>query len=307
VTRFRFQIVSVLAVFVALAVGLGVGTAALHGPAAANARERSDSTDRRNQQLLDQLAHLNADVSVREQFAESLAPVVLAGRLTGARVLVLSTESGRSDVDGVLAMLRVAGATVAARAELADTFTDPDNQEELLDLANRSLPPSVTAGLPPGVDGVTASAALLAAVLVARNPPVSDVDIRSVLAAYTSQGYLSTATAVTTPADAVVLVAGAPATGSDANSRNAALFSVVQQFDRAGSLVVADGADSGAGNIVAMVRADTALAQNVSTIDNVATPQGRLVAAWALADQLAGRTGHYGTGAGAMLLPAGTG
>jgi hypothetical protein len=307
VTRFRFQLVSVSAVFLALAVGLGLGIAALHGPASASVRERSDTTDRRNQQLLDQLAHLNADVSVRERFAESLAPVVLAGRLTGARVLVLSTASGSSDVDGVLAMLRVAGATVAARAELADKFTDPPHAQELLDLANRSLPPSVTSGLPAGADGVTDSAALLAAVLVGRSPAVSDVDIRSVLAAYTSQGYLNLATDVTAPADAVVLVAGPPETGADASLRNAALFSVVREFDLAGSLVVADGADSGTGNIVSMVRADPALAQNVSTIDNVATPQGRLVTAWALADQLAGRTGHYGTGAGAVLVPPGTG
>jgi hypothetical protein len=51
------------------------------------------------------------------------------------------------------------------------------------------------------------------------------------------------------------------------------------------------------------LRGDPQLAQNVSTVDNVSTPQGRLVTAWAVADQIAGRVGHYGIGPGAALLP----
>ena len=78
----------------------------------------------------------------------------------------------------------------------------------MLDLATRALPPSVTGGLPTGVDGVGASTALLAAVLVARTPAVVDADITSVLAAYTSQGYLKLGTPKPAPGDAVVLVGG---------------------------------------------------------------------------------------------------
>jgi hypothetical protein len=50
---------------------------------------------------------------------------------------------------------------------------------------------------------------------------------------------------------------------------------------------------------VAQLRADTANAAKVSTVDNLSTPQGKLATAWALADQLAGKVGHYGTGPGA--------
>ena len=64
--------------------------------------------------------------------------------------------------------------------------------------------------------------------------------------------------------------------------------------------MVADGAATG---VVAQVRADPALAATVSTVDNAGTPSGRLVAAWALADLIGGRAGHYGTGAGVKLLP----
>jgi len=38
-------------------------------------------------------------------------------------------------------------------------------------------------------------------------------------------------------------------------------------------------------------------------VDNVATPQGRLAAALAVAERIAGRTGHYGIGGGTALIP----
>jgi len=44
-------------------------------------------------------------------------------------------------------------------------------------------------------------------------------------------------------------------------------------------------------------------AKTISTVDNVGTPQGRIVTALALAEQLAGRVGPYGTSSGALLLP----
>ncbi|HET6214404.1 MAG TPA: copper transporter, partial [Micromonosporaceae bacterium] len=61
------------------------------------------------------------------------------------------------------------------------------------------------------------------------------------------------------------------------------------------------------------VRGDPALAKTVSTVDNVATAQGRIVTAMALVEQLrlaistttgpnAPKAGHYGIEAGATSL-----
>ena len=301
--NFRYHVVSLTAVFFALAIGLVVGTAALNGPVADSLRDQIDSLGQQNQELRDRVNHLGADVEAREQFAEQVAPVVLANRLAGVRVLILSTPSGQEHVDGVRDMLLLAGATVTGRIGVTDRFTDPASNDELLDLAHTSLPAGVPDGLPTNSDGVEASAALLGAVLLERAPAITEADRRAVLNAYTRPGYLNGTQDVTTSAGAVVFVSGAPYTGPEAPRRNAAIVTTVAQLDNAGSVMVAASADAGAGNVVAGVRDDPRLSQTVSTVDNAGTPQGRLVAAWALSDQIAGRVGHYGIGSGAILLP----
>jgi len=303
VINFRYHVVSLTAVFLALAIGLVVGTAALNGPVADSLREQVNVLGQQNQELRDRVNHLNNDVEQREEFATQLAPVVLANRLTGDRVLVVSLPSGQEYVEDVVAMIETADATVTGRIEIKDKFTDPANNAELLDLAHVSQPASVAGGLPTNSDGVESSSALLAAVLMDRAPAVSAADLRAVLTAYRTDGYIGFPREITATAEAVVLVSGPPVTGEEATRKNAAALTLVDQFDNAGNIVVAASADAGDGNVIAELRGDPQLSKNVSTVDNVSTPQGRLVTAWAVADQIAGRVGHYGIGTGATLLP----
>jgi hypothetical protein len=301
---FRFQVVALTAVFGAVAGGLLLGTAAA-GRSASDAamREQAAMTAQDNQQLRERLEHLGDDVAARERFAEQLAPVVLAGRLASAKVLILATDAGQDNVEPVARMLGLAGATVTGRIVLRDQFLDPGQTDALLDLATTALPPTVAGGLPVSADGVSASAALLAAVLLNPSAAVTPADQHAVLVAYASRNYLTGADSVTAPSDVVVLMTGPPDTGPAAGLRNAALLSVVDRFDQAGHVVVAAPTDTGSGNVVAQLRAG-AHRSTVSTVDNVGTPQGRLVTAWAVAEQLAGRSGHFGVGAGAQLVPA---
>lgn len=301
--NFRYHVVSLTAVFFALAIGLVVGTAALNGPAVDSLREQVTSLGEQNQQLRDQINHLTADVNAREEFTEQIAPVVLRGKLSNVRVLLLSTPSGADYVEGMHRMLTIAGAQISGQVSVTEAFTDPARSDQLLDLSHTARPASVAAVIPANGDGVEASAALLAAVLQRRALEVSEDDRRSVLSAYESQGYLSGTKTVSGAADLVVVVSGPPATDSEAPSRNAAVVTLVTQLQQDARVLVVANADAGAGNVVAEVRKHPQLSQAVSTVDNVATPQGRLVAAWAAADLAAGRVGHYGIGAGASLVP----
>jgi Copper transport outer membrane protein, MctB len=303
VINFRYHVVSLTAVFLALAIGLVVDTTALNGPVADSLRDQVIVLGQQNQELRDRVNHLNNDVEQREEFATRLAPVVLANRLSGDRVLVVSVPSGQEYVDSVVEMLGIAGATVTGQVEFKDRFTDPVRNDELLDLAHTSQPPSVSGPLPTNSNGVESSAALLAAVLLDRSPAASADDTRAVLGAYRDAGYLGFPKDIAGPAQAVVVVSGPPVTDKEAAGKNAAVVTLVDQLDKAGSVVVAASADAGDGNVVAELRGDPKLAKTISTVDNVSTPQGRLVTAWAVADQIAGKVGHYGIGAGAALLP----
>ena len=132
---------------------------------------------------------------------------MLADRLGGKRVLVIAAGADAGTVDGVAGMLRVARASVAGPVTLTDRFVDPLRSQELLDTALTSLPQRRVRA-PATTDGVTASAALLAAVLLTRTPAVTADDRRSVLAAYADLGYLAGVDAAGEPADAVVVVGG---------------------------------------------------------------------------------------------------
>jgi copper transport outer membrane protein MctB len=305
VINFRYHVVSLAAVFLALAIGLVVGTAAANGPIADNLKDQFNNVSADNQQLRDTLDQRTADLDKAGEFATEAAPVLLAGKLSGKKVLVLSLEGNNKDVDktvdGVSTFLQTAGATVTGQVKLTEKFTAPTSKDQLLDTADASAPPAVSGALPNQNDGVDTSAALLATLLVGRSSPVAVDGTRTVLQAYESQGFISYDGDFTAPAEAVVLVAGAPTTGKDAKDRSAAAMTVVNRFELAGSLVVGG---LSAGGVVSAVRSDTALGKQVSTVDNTVTAFGQVAAVLAVADRMAGKAGHYGTGDGATsMLP----
>lgn len=306
--NFRYHVVSLTAVFLALAIGLVVGTAALNGPLSDTLNNDVNALRRQNQQYRDQVNHLEVEANKQEQFAKDAAPVMLAGKLTNRRVLVVSLASGDKYVDGVVDYLTLAGAKVTGRVQVQDRFTEPSSNEDLLDLANLSRPPSVVA-LPTNSNGVETSTGLLAAVLLDRVPQVSQDARDSVISAYEhgtqEHGkYIVVPGGVTGPAEAVVVVAGSPYVDRDAAKKNAAVVTMVTGLDQKVPIVVAGNGTSGDGNVVAQVRGDATLNRNVSTVDNVSTEMGRLVTSLALVEQLDGHSGHYGIDAGAnALLP----
>jgi hypothetical protein len=307
--NFRFHALAVTAVVTAVVAGLVLGALALPGPvsapapaatAVADARGADQggadqrTADQRIAELQHQVDLLAERLSAGDRMASELASSLLAGRLATRRVIVIATPSAGQDVAGVEAMLTAGGAVLGGRVELSDRFTDPSRRDDLLDLALASRPPGVSAGLPATADGVVATAALFGAVLLRRTPAVPDNDLRTVLSAYVSQGFLTGTSGVATPADALVVLTGTAA----ADAADAPLVVLAAGLGQAGP-VVAAGAGVDEGTVLRRLRTDPLTAARLSTVDNVNSPQGRLATAWALADQLAGRIGHYGNGPGA--------
>ncbi|MEU4402365.1 copper transporter [Micromonospora orduensis] len=307
--NFRYHVVSLTAVFLALAIGLVVGTAALNGPVADSLKEQVTGLRKDNQQWRQQVSNMEKQLALEEEFAEEMSQVVLPGTLTGRRVVVLSLPNGRDHTEGVLKKLQLAGATITGRVDLQDKFINPDNNSNLLELAvTAARPTAQTTGLPGNGHGVETSSALLASVLLDRAQgvaPVSDADRRAVLAAYNNAGYLTTDNnKVTGSAEAVVVVSGQPYVDKDSDKRDESVVKIAEQFDRTGSIVVGGNGSVG-GNLVSVVRGDPVLAQTISTVDNANTVQGQLVTSLALVQQLTEKkAGQYGVGDNAAsLLP----
>lgn len=302
--NFRYHVVSLTAVFLALAIGLVVGTAALNGPVANDLSDRVNQLTKSNSQYRAQVNALNQEVAQKEQFATDIAPELLAGKLAGRRVVVVSMSKSSDLVQPTIDMLTLGGATVTGQIEIEDSFVDAAKGPDLLDLAEESQTTDTITGLPSNSDGVETSTALFAAVLTDHTPVVPQSVRENVLKAYASAGYLSFKDdSITSPAEAVVFLGPLPYTDTNASTENAGVVTIVSQFATvAPTLVGADGS-AGSGNIIGAITGDQSLAGVVSTVDNVGTPQGRVAAVLALSDQLdKDQIGHYGLASSATSL-----
>jgi hypothetical protein len=304
VINFRYHVVSLTAVFLALALGLVVGTAALNGPVADTLKDQVTALSKDNSNYRDQANQYRDQLARANDFAGQVAPSLLNGKLTGRRVLVVALPNTDQFVDGVTSMLTVAGAKITATVTVQDKFFDPNNNLELLDLAEKASQPTVPiTGLPLNSDGVETSSALLARALQQRaGATVSAGDLSAVLTAYTKANDVSVDQGAVGGAESTVIISGLPAVDKDAAKKTQSALTVAAQFALNHPLVVA-GNGVGDGNLVSAVRGDPALVKKISTVDNATTVQGQLAAALATIERVTGdKVGQYGLAAGATSL-----
>ncbi|GAA0730428.1 copper transporter [Dactylosporangium roseum] len=303
--NFRYHVVSLAAVFLALAIGLVVGTAAANGPLAENLNDQINKITDEKQQLRDDLEQSRAELKKNADFATQVAPMLLNGKLTNRNVALVKFAGSDDDVntaaDGIATMLGTAGAKVVGTITVNQRFTAAASNDLLLDLAESWAPPAISGALPTTPNGVERSATLLASVLVTKAGAPQVEGARTVLSMYENSGFISLDGDFKAPAEAVIIVAGAPASGKDAKERNTAAMTIATRFDLAGPTVVAGLSANG---LVSSVRGDASIAKTTSTVDNAVTAYGQVAAVMALVERLGGKTGHYGIGDGATsLLP----
>lgn len=304
--NFRYHLVSLTAVFLALTVGLILGTAALNGPAIEAFESNIQSLRDSNEQLRAQVEQQERDLEDDQAFAEAVAPSYLAGQLTAKNVLVIALPGADTAyVDSTIEKLGYAGATVSGRISILDDYFDPDRAAELGDLAETTTPDTVTT--PVTYDGVTAMSYVLAAVTTGEAAgaavAITPADITTVTTGLSDLGMLTVETAPTGVADGVIILAGPGSTDSDAAERNAGMVSFTTAYAADDPTVYAATTDTGDGNPIKTLLADDA--DTVATVDNVAFAAGQVAAVAALADYINTNTvNHLGTGEGASdLLP----
>jgi hypothetical protein len=304
VINFRYHVVSLTAVFLALAIGLVVGTAALNGPVADSLKNQISALNKDNSNKRDQINQYREELNRSQDFATEIAPSYLNNELAGRKILVVALPNTSEFADGVIGMLKVAGATVTAKVTVQDKFFDPANTYELLDLAGQSSQPTIQMeGLPLNSDGVETASAQLALGLLQRAGAVqaSADDVAALLTAYTKQSYITVDDKATGGAEGAVFISGEPPTDKDAAKKNQAALMMVSQF--ATKPVVVAGVGVGDGNVISAVRGDPKLVQEISTVDNASTVQGQVATAMVTSERLVqNKVGQYGLG-GSSLVP----
>jgi copper transport outer membrane protein MctB len=156
VISFRYHIVTIVAVFLSLAIGLLAGSAFVQPELVDQLRVQTDELRDEARQLRETLTESRADVAALDAFAGATLPYLTSDRLAGTKVVVLSQEGVEDAVLGQAQRSLVeSGAEVvailSARNELASD--DPETQGRLaeilehLDAAPDDLPSLAAAAI----------------------------------------------------------------------------------------------------------------------------------------------------------------
>jgi hypothetical protein len=309
VIDFRYHLVSLIAVFLAVTLGIVIGTTALNDPISADIEARVDQLEKDKRQLEDQTQALTTQLDSADSFEQAVAPSLVGGTLTGKGVLVLATSDEVTPdlVDQVSTLVTAAGGKVSGVVRLQPQFSDPATEPALQGYATG---PGIPAGvqLPETEDAGQLVGALLAQTLVVPKAPgakpAGSEDVSSVLAGLAALDVLTVGSSSVTPANSVVVLTGS---GFDAgaDARNQTLLELVSALDSGGSGAVVAGTAASAreNGLVGAIRSDPQLSGHISTVDNVDRAAGRISTVLALGQEAAGRSGLYGTGEDTQPVP----
>jgi Copper transport outer membrane protein, MctB len=308
VIDFRYHLVSLIAVFLAVALGIVIGTTQLNGRVVDNLNAQVGSLEQDKRGLEAQNQQIQAQLGSDESFAQAVAPALVSGTLRGRKVLLVLTSDQvpSGTVDAVDTLVHQAAGTVSGTIHLQPQYTDPASASGIENYVTGSGRPAGIQ-LPQTDDPHQLVAALLAEVLLAPsfNSSANTSAISSVLAGLSALDVLAQDSATVSRADyAIVLTAGA-LDGTDVDKRNAALVDLAAALDAGGSgaVVAGDTASAGSGGLVGAVRNDPTVSAAVSTVDNVGSAVGQLSTVLALGRERQGTSGKYGTGSDTQPVP----
>jgi len=308
---FRYHLVSIVAVFLALAVGIVVGTAALNGPIQDVLNDNISRLSSDKRALEADVQELRGQVRASDEFALAVGPGLVSATLTDRRVLLVSTPETPPDlVERLTPLLEQAGAEVTGTLQLLPALSDPQSAALVEDLVAQVLPAGVE--LPNG-SAVEQATAELAAALVRQVDAggVEAGEAQAVVSAFDEADLVQFSSADETLQSAtlaVVLTDGPPDELDGAQqSQQQAVLELTSELDQRSDGAVLAGPTGSAGErgTVRALRDDSGVAAEVSTVDNTDTGTGLVAVVLALREQLNGAVGRYGTGAGAAgALPS---
>ena len=308
----RQHAISLAAVFLALAVGVVLGSGLLSNTLLSGLRDESRNLHGQINALNDQKNALNQKLSSADAFDSQMAGRMVHDALNGKSVVIFrSPDAKDDDVDAVSKLVGQSGGAVTGTVSLTQEFVDANSAEKLRSVVNSSILPAGAQLSTKLVDqGSQAGDLLGIALLINRDPAVPTVDDAqrdTVLAALRDTGF------ITFPghgnqhvgaANAAAVITGG-GLGDDAGNQGVSVARFAAALAPHGSGVLLAGRDGSSGGTaaVAVARDDATVTSAISTVDNVNAESGRITAVLGMANLVnGGRTGQYGTGHGATGL-----
>ena len=294
---FRYHLVSIVSIFLALAVGIVLGAGPLKEDLGNTLTSEVKNLRQDKATLRSQLDLAERGGKARDDFTTASNRSLLASRLADTTVSVIVLPGADSGlVKSTTETLTGAGATIGSTISVQDAWVDPDKATLRSTLAQQlagqvGVPVDQSADL---VDTVLARSVLTKAGSGAPGATAALEGLRTgELVKYSSD--------TVTRATVAVVVAG-PVSGSDAAERTdraTALARLAGAMDSAGAgalLVTSSTAPgtTGVASVVTTVRDDKDLPDTLSTVDDGELPMGQASVVFGLLEQEAGKSGQYG-------------
>lgn len=320
---FRYHVVSIVAVFLALAVGLVLGASFLSSAQIDILKGQITSANNAKSSLEnDNRAMQNANKQLQEYINETKENLVNNQLFNGYVVVVRAAGSDDGSTDSVVALAKRAAATITADITINGTFTDPTDADQLATVVLDYEPTGQTL---PGDDIVSQAMNLLAEALTAQAtagtgaPPTTATPPKTMTAewsvktlkAFRDIGVITVntmpnAATMTKPSAAFI---AAPNKAATAEVQNAPYLTLAQTLHgvSVGPVVGGMSVAAGPGGLIASVLKNASSARTVSTVDDLDQTTGQVAVVFALYQESAnsqGAAGHYGTtGSTDGLLP----
>jgi Copper transport outer membrane protein, MctB len=309
----RQHTISLAAVFLALAVGVVLGSGFLSDTLLSSLRDEKRDLHTQINGLNDQKNALTQKLSAANNFDRQLAGRMMRDALSGKSIVLFRTPDAKDDdIAAVSRNVTDAGGTVVGTVSLTQEFVEANAAEKLLTVVNSSILPAGTQLSTKLVDqGSQAGDLLGIALLINTNPSapvipeVPETQRATVLAALRDSGFITYQ-----PSDhfgaanaAIVITGGGLASDAGNQGASVARFAAALAPHGSGTLLAGrDGSATGTA-AVAVTRADGGMASTISTVDDVDSEAGRITAILGLHELInGGHPGQYGTGHAATSI-----
>ena len=305
---FRYHLVSLISVFLALAVGVVLGAGPLQNSLGTALNDQVTALRENRNATQAKLEQTETAVNERDSYIIQAATSLLPGTLASKNVaMVLLPDAKAEDADAIAAQLKNAGATVTGRVSLTSTWVDL-SRENYRSTFSGQVQGHLGSTNSKDANGILGEA--LAKALTA-NDDSSRVlmDMLSVTVDKSGTPFISVDSTPTAAAEMIVVVGprpqassgkGATVEASPGEDPKAWAKALEGTAGRAPTVVV--GSADGDGGVVGIIRSEKA---KVTTIDSVGQIAASVSTPLALASTRAGTTGHYGfdKGAEAVMPP----
>lgn len=305
----RHHAISLAAVFLALAVGVFLGSGVLSDTLLSGLRDEKQDLSKQITSLTDQRNALNEKLAAADDFDKQMSSRIVKDALAGKSVVLFRTPD--ADNDDVAAMSRIvgqAGGIVTGTVALTKEFVDANSAEKLRSVVNSSIVPAGAQLSTALVDqGSQAGDLLGIALLINRNPairPADDAQRDTVLAALRDTGFLTYQGDHLGAANTAVVITGG-ALGDDAGNQGSTVARFAAGMAPHGSGTVLAGRDGSATgtSALAVTRSDAGMAADVTTVDDIGSESGRITTVLALQNLINGASsGKFGTGPGSASV-----